>query len=130
MNSADFAVALLSERDCSECMRCNGRWIPEGYLSLMDFEKFNERGWICKIGFKKFETRNICNKFVDKRKVWSRVIFNLKYIIASLLVFDIIKYVFISKFSISFLIGDIVAIFINIVISYFLNKRYVKKQEE
>lgn len=128
MNSADFAVALLSERDCSECMRCNGRWVPKNPTSE-DLKKFVEKWYVCKIGFKKYETRNICNKFVDKRKVWSRVIFNLKYILMSLLIFDIIKYLGgVTKLTVASIIGDIIAVLINIIISYFINRGFLKKQ--
>lgn len=118
----DYTIGLLSEKDCSYCMRCNGIWITTQSI-------LNDHGaWSCKKDFKAKPSRSLCKHFLYKNSVWSRVYYNLRTIIPFLLLVDILKYIF-NKPSVFNIVIDISIIILNVAISYFMNKRFLKKYE-
>lgn len=117
--SVDYAIGLLSEKDCSDCMRCNGIWITK--QSILN----DDGAWSCKKGFKAKPSRSLCKHFLYRKNIWSRVYFSLRTIIPFLLIVNTLKYIF-NKPSMFNIVIDILVIVLNIFISYFMNKRVLK----
>jgi len=116
----DYTIALLAEKDCSDCMRCNGYTIDRMENTFILYKI-----WTCRKWFKKIESTEICERFIYKYNVWSRVYYNMRGPLLFIIILNLMKYIILFK-PISIVL-DITAICINILISYLLNKRFIKK---
>ena len=136
------AVAVLSGMSCEKCMRYKGHWVPDKKTpqsTLEDIQAIHEKMEknICMcgvglLGIKSVESSGICNKFVYRDDLKSRVLFGLRFVIPMLLVADIAKY------SINLITGqpprlivviiDLGTILFNIAIQYGMNKFFLRRE--